>query len=210
MIDLHCHSIFSDGTYSPEELARMADSAELTALALTDHDNLAGIDRFLAMQPGVKTRLIAGIELSCRFLKRELHIIGLLFDHTNDYFQKCIQELRCRRKERNDSLITRLRALGIDISLEDVEKVAPTELVSRTHFARALSHMNVVQDPQEAYKKLIGEGCPAYVPFRELSPKEASEWIHKAGGLAIVAHPGRSQGETSFGMRRCLNSEKWV
>lgn len=194
MIDLHCHSIFSDGTESPEKLARMADKMGLSALALTDHDNLAGLPRFLAMQQEVSTRLISGIELSCRFMKLELHVIGLLFDHEDSALQAHIREVRMRRMERNDALIVKLQALGIQITLEDVERLAPTELVSRTHFARALHQMKVVSEPSEAYRRLIGEGCPAYVPFQELSPQDAAKWIHEAGGIAIVAHPGRFNG----------------
>lgn len=194
MIDLHCHSIFSDGTEAPEALALKADALGLTALALTDHDTLEGLPRFLAMQPHVKARLLTGIELSCRFMGRELHILGLLFDAGDATFRSRIQEIRERRHRRNDSLIARLQSLGIPISLQAVRECAPTDLVSRTHFAKLLAAMGVVPTPQDAHRKLIGEGCPAFVPFQELSPLEASQWIHEAGGVAIVAHPGRFNG----------------
>jgi len=194
VIDLHCHSLFSDGTEAPEALALKADELGLTALALTDHDTLEGLPRFLATQPHVKTRLLTGIELSCRFLGRELHILGVLFNAEDSVFRARIQEIRERRCRRNDSLIARLQSLGIPINLQDVRAFAPTDLISRTHFAKLLAAMGVVPTPQEAHRKLIGEGGPAFVPFQDLSPGEASQWIHEAGGVAIVAHPGRFAG----------------
>lgn len=194
MIDLHCHSLFSDGTEAPEALALRANTLGLSALALTDHDTLAGLPRFLAMQSEVTTRLLTGIELSCRFLGRELHVLGLLFDSQDLLFQTRIEEVRNRRRTRNNALIARLQSMGIPLSLKEVEASAPTDLVSRTHFAKLLAAMGVVPNAQEAHRKLIGEGCPAFVPFQELSPAEASKWIHEAGGVAIVAHPGRFAG----------------
>lgn len=194
MIDLHCHSLFSDGTDAPEALALRADTLGLTALALTDHDTLAGLPRFLATQSRVQTRLLPGIELSCRFMGRELHLLGLLFDAEDAGFRARIQEIRERRCRRNDSLIARLQSLGIPISLADVQACAPTDLISRTHFAKLLAAMGVVPTALDAHRKLIGEGGPAFVPFQELSPLDASQWIHEAGGVAIVAHPGRFNG----------------
>ncbi len=193
-IDLHCHSIFSDGTDAPEALALRADALGLAALALTDHDTLDGLPRFLAAQSQVSTRLLTGIELSCRFLNRELHVLGLLFDAEDAAFQARIEEIRGRRRSRNDALIARLQGLGIPINLQDVQAFAPTNLISRTHFAKLLAAMGIVPTAQEAHRKLIGEGGPAFVPFQELSPAEATQWIHEAGGVAIVAHPGRFAG----------------
>ena len=194
MLDLHCHSLFSDGLDAPEALAARADELGLSALALTDHDTLEGLPRFLAAQPQVQTRLLTGIELSCRFLGREMHLLGLLFDAGDAAFQARIQELRERRHRRNRSLVARLQDLGIPISLAEVRACAPTDLISRTHFAKFLAAIGVVPTPQEAHRRLIGEGAPAFVAFQELSPREATQWIHEAGGVAIVAHPGRFNG----------------
>lgn len=194
MIDLHCHSSFSDGTDEPEALALMGDAQGITALALTDHDTLAGLPRFLAMQPRVSTRLLAGVELSCRYLGRELHVLGLLFNAQDSAFQAHIRTVRARRHARNLALVVRLQELGIAISLEAVQALATSDLVSRTHFARYLVSSGAVANPQEVYRKLLGEGGSAFVPFEELTPREAATWIHAAGGLAMVAHPGRFAG----------------
>lgn len=194
MIDLHCHSCFSDGTDEPEALALKGDALGLSALALTDHDTLEGLPRFLRMQSQVQTRLLAGIELSCRFLGRELHILGLLIDPTDSVFRERIDTLRVRRDVRNCAMIEQLQALGIPIDLGAVKALAPSDLVSRTHIARQLVAIGAAATPHEAYRKLIGETGSAFVPFQELSPREAAHWIHEAGGVAIVAHPGRFVG----------------
>lgn len=194
MIDLHCHSCFSDGTDAPEALALKAGAAGISALALTDHDTLEGLPRFLGMQPRVQTRLLAGIELSCRYLNRELHILGLLIDPLDASLRTHIDTVRARRHKRNHALVERLQALGYAIDLKSVQARAPSDLVSRTHFARHLASMGAVANPQEAYRKLIGENGSAFVPFQELTPVEAAQWIHEAGGVAIVAHPGRFAG----------------
>ncbi len=172
-------------------MAIKGDELGISALALTDHDTLEGLPRFLAMQPQVTTRLVPGIELSCRFLGKELHILGLLVDPQNREFRARIDEVRTRRNQRNVKLIERLQSLGISISLEAVRQWAPSGLVSRTHFARQLAALGTVGNPPEAFRKLIGENGSAFVPFQELSPTEAAQWIHEAGGVALVAHPGR-------------------
>lgn len=194
MIDLHCHSIFSDGTDDPETLARQAAALGLAALALTDHDTLAGLPRFLAMQPQVPTRLVPGLELSCRFRGLELHVLGLLVDPLDPALQGRIDRLRRRREERNDRMIHRLQALRIPITLQDVKAVAPTPLLSRVHFAKALVQRGAAGSRQDAFARIIGDGCPGHVPFEPLSPGEAAGWIREAGGVAVLAHPGRSAG----------------
>ena len=191
MIDLHSHSIFSDGTDTPEQLARTADQLGLTALALTDHDTLAGLPRFLAAQASVTTLLVPGIELSCRYLGRVLHMLGLFVDHADPVFRERVAELGDRRQSRNRKIMLRLQAMGVSLTWAEVEAAAPTGLVSRTHFARALVACGAAGSPQDAFRRYVGDHAPAYVPFPDLSPGEAALWIREAGGIAVVAHPGR-------------------
>jgi hypothetical protein len=191
VIDLHCHSIFSDGTDTPEELAAMAHGLGLRALALTDHDTLEGLPRFLACQSTTPTELVAGIELSCRYLGRVLHVLGLFIDPLDPVFRARIEDMRSRRVDRNRLMVTRLRDMGVALTWEQVAALAPTDSVSRTHFARALVNAGAAGSPQDAFKRFIGDDGPAFVPLRELVPEEAVSWINDAGGVAVVAHPGR-------------------
>lgn len=191
MIDLHCHTLHSDGTDTPERLALLADEARLTALCLTDHDTLGGIPALLAMQPQVKVRLLVGTELSCRFLGRSLHVLGLLVDPADARFQARLEDLRGRRDDRNRRMIARLAELGCPITYEDIQAQADTPLLSRVHFAKALAARGFVRRAPEAFERLIGDDCPGFVPREELSPAEAARWIREAGGVPVVAHPGR-------------------
>ncbi|HJV48917.1 MAG TPA: PHP domain-containing protein [Geothrix sp.] len=195
MIDLHCHTFHSDGTDTPKQLALLGEEARLTALCLTDHDTLGGIPDFLAMQPRVKVRLLVGTELSCRFLGQSLHVLGLLVNPTNARFQARLEELRGRRDDRNGRMLTRLAELGCPVTHEDVQSQADTPLLSRVHFAKALAARGFVRRPQEAFERLIGDDCPGFVPREELSPEEATRWIREAGGVPVVAHPGRFGGK---------------
>lgn len=194
VIDLHCHTLHSDGTDNPERLALLGDEARLTALCLTDHDTLAGIPDFLAMQTRVKVRLLVGTELSCRFLGRSLHVLGLLVNPRDDRFQQRLEELRSRREDRNLRMVTRLAELGCPVSYEEVRAQSDTPLLSRVHFAKALAAKGFVRRAPEAFVRLIGDDCPGFVPREELSPAEAAQWIREAGGVPVVAHPGRFAG----------------
>lgn len=194
MIDLHCHSYFSDGTDAPANLVRMGDDLGLKALALTDHDTLDGLPEFLACQPQTRTRLIPGIELSCRYLGMELHLLGLFLDLSRPSLHDRIQELKQRRVDRNTQMLARLQSLGLRIEWEDVTVYAGSDLVSRAHFARALHRLGHAGSPQDAFQRLLGEHCPGYVPFQDLGPAEACAWVREAGGVTVVAHPGRSVG----------------
>lgn len=169
----------------------LGEDARLSALCLTDHDTLGGIPAFLAMQPRVKVRLMVGTELSCRFLGHSLHVLGLLVNPADAIFQARLENLRGRREDRNRRMILRLAELGCPITLEDVQAHAETPLLSRVHFAKALATRGFVRRAPEAFERLIGDDCPGFVPRDELSPAEAAQWIREAGGVPVVAHPGR-------------------
>ena len=194
MIDLHCHTLHSDGTDSPERLALLAEEAGLSALCLTDHDTVDGIADLLAMQTRVRVRLLAGTELSCRYLGRSLHVLGLLIDPADARFLGRLTELRARRDDRNRRMVVRLAELGCPITLDDVQAHAETPLLSRVHFAKALAARGFVRRAPEAFERLIGDDCPGFVPREELLPAEACRWIREAGGVPVVAHPGRFAG----------------
>ncbi len=194
MIDLHTHSTFSDGTDTPERLVELGTAAGLTALALTDHDTVAGLPCFLARQSTTPTRLIPGIELSCRFLGRELHLLGLFVDPHDARFLRRLEGLWTRRESRNRAMAQRLAELGRPVALEQVRALAPGGLVTRTHFAQALVEEGHARTPREAFHRFLADEAPAHVPMEPLAPQEAATWIREAGGIAAVAHPGRFAG----------------
>lgn len=196
MIDLHTHSTCSDGTDSPEALALAGDALGLTALALTDHDTLAGLDAFLAQQPRVRTRLVPGVELSCAYLGRPFHLLGLCFHPGDPAFRARLDGMRLRRERRNLGIAGRLTALGVPFRVEEAAAFAQGSIVSRMHFAQALAARGEVASAEEAFRRYIGDTGPAHVPFEPLSPGEAAAWVREAGGVAIVAHPGRFGGRS--------------
>jgi predicted metal-dependent phosphoesterase TrpH len=191
VIDFHFHSLHSDGTDQPQQLAHDAEAAGLYAACLTDHDTLEGIPAFLAEQPKVKVRLLAGTELSCHFMGRSLHVLGLLVDPNDAVFQTRLKELRDRRDDRNERMVRRLQELGHPITMELIQAQAQSPLLSRVHFAKALVEVGSIRRPQEAFERLIGDGGIAFVEREELDPATAARWIREAGGVPIVAHPGR-------------------
>ena len=191
MIDLHSHSIFSDGTDTPEALAQAGHAIGLRALALTDHDTLEGLPRFMAQQASVSTLLVPGIELSCRFLGRTLHMLGLFVDYQDSVFLARVEAMRSLRAGRNRRMVAQLQAMGLAISWEQVAACAPSELISRTHFAQALVRCGAAGSAQDAFRRFVGDHAPGFVPFPEFTPASAVQWIRDAGGVAVVAHPGR-------------------
>ncbi len=191
MIDLHCHSLFSDGTNTPEELVALAERGGLTALALTDHDTTAGFDRFVAAGENSPVETVPGIELSAEFGEKTLHILGYLFDVADPALQESLEWVREGRSERNVKILEKLNTLGYGLRMEDIQKHAGDELIARPHFAAALMEAGHFKHPNKIYQQLLGKGKAAYVNRRRLSPEQCVEMICKAGGVAVIAHPGQ-------------------
>jgi len=190
MIDLHCHSNCSDGTDSPDVLAGLADLVGLKAVALTDHDTLAGLDCFLGQQHCVSAHLIAGIELSCVFSGQELHVLGLFIEHGDPIFQQRVDSLGKRRQRRNAKILEKLRHFDISIC-PDAYFEAEQGILTRAHIAEMLINEGHADTKAEVFHKYLGEGGLAYVPFEHLSPETAFSWIKEAGGTSVIAHPAR-------------------
>lgn len=191
MIDLHCHSIFSDGSETPEKLVALAEQGGLSALALTDHDTTAGLERFMAAGEGSPVDTVAGIELSAEFGSTALHILGYCFDLQYSEFQTALEWVRAGRDERNVQMLEKLNALGYELSMDDVRRQAGEGVVGRPHFAAALMDAGQFKHPNKIYRQLLGKGKAAYVNRRRLSPERCVELIHRAGGVAVIAHPGQ-------------------
>lgn len=191
-IDLHTHSYCSDGTFSPEGIILLAKKQQLTAVALTDHDTIDGLDAFLraGKQHGIEA--IPGIELAAqytRFHQPELHIVGLGFDPAAPALCAKMTQLQESRTDRNRRMCHQLTTIGLPVSLEEVSAIAGGEIITRAHFARLLLQKQYVYTRQEAFDKYLSPGLPGYVPRILPSPEECIALIHDAGGISILAHP---------------------
>jgi predicted metal-dependent phosphoesterase TrpH len=191
-IDLHMHSTFSDGMCTPTRLVEMAVEQKLSAIGLTDHDCMDGIGE--AVDEGAKNNveIIPGVELSSEFNDRDLHILGYCIDPNHAGFQEMLRKFRDTRYQRGLKIIEKLSKLGIDLDQKDVMEKAGRGSLGRPHIAAVLVEKGHVSRTGEAFDKYIAEGGPAYVKKYKLSPRDAVEHIHDAGGLAFVAHPGIS------------------
>jgi hypothetical protein len=189
-IDLHMHSTFSDGLCSPTELVNKAVAKNLAAISLTDHDCLDGVDEAIAAGRQSNVEVLSGVELSCEFKGRDLHILGYGVDPDHIEFQEMLQRFRDTRHKRGLKIIEKLNKLGIAIEPDDVIAKSGQGALGRPHIAAVLAENKFVSSPVEAFEKYIGEGGPAYVPKYKMSPPEAIRYIRTAGGLAFMAHPG--------------------
>jgi len=189
--DFHAHTTASDGTTEPEALVRLAKECGLTYLAVTDHDTTAAVPRALVAAREVGIRLMCGVELSAEGAPGKCHMLGLGIDPGHAEMNATLRELSESRRARNEKIITRLRSLGIDITMAEVTAVAPAGAnVGRPHFAQTLIAKGVVQTNQEAFDRYLADDAAAYVTRDSLTPTEAIRLVHDAGGLAFIAHPG--------------------
>ena len=190
--DLHCHSIVSDGTLTPEALAERAAENGVQLWALTDHDEIGGQQRAAAAAKTHGMRYLTGVEISVTFAHETVHIVGLGFDADDANLQAGLQATRGGRGARAQEMSDGLAKVGIHGAYEGALKfVGNPELISRTHFARFLVESGVCNETHEVFRKYLTEGNPGYVPHHWASLRNAVGWITGAGGIAVIAHPGR-------------------
>ena len=188
--DLHLHTTFSDGTFSPAELVERALAAKLTAIAVTDHDCVDGIQGALAAA-GDRIEVIAGIELTVAFRGVELHILGFCFDAASPVVQARLTRMRQARETRLQEMIDRLKTYDVTVTLEEVLRLSEHGAAGRPHLARALLQRGYVKTPEEAFARFIGDQGPCFVKGATLTPATAVEFIRAAGGVSSLAHPAR-------------------
>jgi len=186
-IDLHTHTTHSDGSDTPEELVGKAARAGAIALAITDHDTVSGLaeGRSAAQQLGVE--FVDGIEISAEYSPGTMHLLGYCID--GPVIEPDLIELKDARDRRNPQIASRLQELGLDIPYEEVQAIAGGEMVGRPHFARLMVEKGYVHSIQDAFNAFLAKGAPAYVEKLRLSPEAAIDLIHRAGGVAVLAHP---------------------
>lgn len=188
-IDLHVHSTGSDGTLTPAELVLEAKKNGLSALALTDHDSTDGIDEFVAAGKTYGIETVPGVELSTEYENTEIHVVGLFIDPETPALKEQLHMFRENRDNRNLKMIDLLRGQGFDITAEALYARYPDSVVARPHMARYLTDTHQVEDMKTVFDRYIGDGCVCYVERYKISPMQAVELIHEAGGIAILAHP---------------------
>ena len=190
--DLHCHSVVSDGTLTPELLAARASANGVELWALTDHDEVGGQQRAAAAAKAHGMHYLTGVEISVTFAGETVHIVGLGFDINNPLIRQGLEATRGGRGPRAMEMAAGLAAAGIPNAFEGALKfVGNPELISRTHFARFLVESGACTDTYEVFRKYLTEGKPGYVPHRWAALKDAVGWIAQTGGIAVIAHPGR-------------------
>ncbi|MDB5818135.1 MAG: phosphatase [Rhizobacter sp.] len=190
--DLHCHSVVSDGTLQPEALAARAHANGVRLWALTDHDEIGGQHRARAAALELGLSYLTGCEISVTFANETVHIVGLGFDADDTSMRNGLHATRNGREARAREMAEGLAKVGIEGAYEGALKyVGNPELISRTHFARHLVESGVCNDTHEVFRRFLVEGRPGYVPHRWAKLGDAVRWITEAGGIAVVAHPGR-------------------
>ena len=191
-IDLHCHSTRSDGALAPRDLVRRAAEKGVDALALTDHDNLGGLDEARAAAREFAIRFINGVEISVTWRGTTVHVVGLGIDPANRELIAGLASVSGGRVERARAMAAGLNAAGIPASFEGAMRLANNPLmISRTHFARFLVASGVVADTRAAFRSYLVPGKPGYSPYDWTTLANAVAWIRGAGGAAVIAHPGR-------------------
>jgi predicted metal-dependent phosphoesterase TrpH len=187
--DLHSHSSASDGTRPPAEVISRAAAAGLDAIALTDHDTVAGLAAAAgALSPGLT--LIPGMELSCRRDGHSVHLLAYLFDPEHTGLARQCEAIRNSRVERARAMVEKLNELGVGITWEQVTAIAAGGVIGRPHIARAMVRAGAIESPAEAFSpEWIGAGGRAHVRRYALDPAEAIGLVHAAGGVSVLAHP---------------------
>ena len=189
LIDLHVHSTASDGSLTPTEVVNRAAGLGLTAMALTDHDTVSGIDEALKAAKDLDMEVIPGIEVSCIYKEKEIHILGLYIDHTNPELLSFLKEASRKRYDRNMEMLAAFNKDGFEITVEDLHCGNPKTVITRAHFARALLKRGYVSSVDQAFRKYLNPDRPYYRSRELITPEEVLNALQAAGGFPVLAHP---------------------
>lgn len=193
--DLHCHSTASDGVYAPRALVRLARDRAVDVIALTDHDTIAGHPEAIAAGREFGVRVIPGIEISSLAPQGEVHILGYGVEPDDGATRDTILSLRATRERRARHILDKLYRLSIVLDFDHLRSLAGDGMIGRPHIARAMVEKGTVRDVQEAFDVYLAEGKAAFVPNDALDPFEAVDLIHRARGIAVIAHPAFVRGD---------------
>ncbi len=200
-VDLHCHSNISDGMLAPAAVAARAKANGVDVWALTDHDEVGGIPEARAAAADLGLQYVPGVEISVTWAGQTVHVVGLHIDETNETLVQGLAATRSGRERRAHQMAAQLAAAGIPDAFEGALKfVGNPDLISRMHFARYILELGVCADIPEVFRNYLTDGNPGFVPHRWATLQQAVGWIRGAGGIAVIAHPGRYKfSELEFG-----------
>ncbi|MFE6077259.1 PHP domain-containing protein [Paenibacillus sp. NPDC057886] len=193
--DLHTHSQASDGMQPPAENVKLAKERGLSAVALTDHDTVAGVAEAQRAGHEYGIDVVAGVEISTRAGGKDIHVLGYYVNTEDEKFLERLRGLREAREERNHLIIAKLQELGLEISWQEVidglgRPLEPDESIGRPHMADVLVRKGYAADMRDAFNRYLAEGQPGFVSVPRVAPEDACQWIKDAGGAAVIAHPG--------------------
>ncbi|MEO0142162.1 MAG: PHP domain-containing protein [candidate division WOR-3 bacterium] len=196
-IDLHIHSKFSDGLYTPEEIVEVSIEAGLKSIAIADHDSVSGVDIALATADG-RIEVIPAVEMSSNIGNVDIHIIGYYIDHHSAVLSSYLEDFRQFRERRVKEIIKRLSVDGIKIDFQRIKEIASESALGRPHIAEILVENGYVASMGEAFIKYLGYHSPYYVPKKEVKPKEVIKKIKECKGIPVLAHPGTINGSANI------------
>lgn len=188
-IDLHTHSNKSDGSLSPTALIDEAKSIGLSAIALTDHDTIDGLEEAINRGNEIGVRVVPGVELSTEYMGRDVHIVGLFIDYKNETFLNHLKNFVDSRELRNKKMCDKLTEAGIPVIYEELIEMFGDSVLTRAHYARYMLSKGYIKSLPEAFERYIGDHSPYYIPREKVTPKQGVELILNAGGVPILAHP---------------------
>lgn len=189
-IDLHMHTSYSDGFYSPLELIQKVNERNLDIISITDHDSVNAIEEAITIGNDFSVKVIPGLEISTDIEDKEVHLLGYFIDINHPELKKYLSFFREERYYRATRIVNKLNKIGIEITIDDVMKVAKNSAVGRPHIAMALLNIGAVTEYYEAFEKYLRDNGPAYERKIHVSPQSALKLISDAGGLSFIAHPG--------------------
>ena len=189
-IDLHVHTTASDGLFTPKEVVHWAYKKNLSAIAITDHDTIDGLDEALFYGEKYNIEIIPGIEINTDYKGSEVHILGYYIDYKASWFLNVLKKVRFARYNRAKKIVNKINNLGLYITMDEVLKISGSSSIGRPHIARVLIEHNYAHSTKEVFEKYIGIGKPAYVERYKITPHVAIEYILKCGGMPVLAHPG--------------------
>jgi predicted metal-dependent phosphoesterase TrpH len=204
-VDLHTHSLASDGTDSPADLVRKAAALGLSALALTDHDTLAGLAQAAAEAEKAGPEFVPGVEIAVKYGAGELHLLGLFVNPNSPGLTSALAEIRAGREGRNRAILDKLKTLGLPLTMEEVRALAGGQTVGRPHIALAMLGRGYVRSWREAFDRYLGAGRAAFVPRELPTPAAGIELIRNEGAIAVLAHPFLSPAMSAPGLDELLS-----